>query len=390
MSMGRKAVKRWSGARVRKLNQGELGQLDIARLVEEMLNSSKLRPSTKSNYRCALLWAFRETDIFSANPTLERALQLLADFRQRDQQQPAAPVARSREPGRHIPEADLAPLVQALAPGRQTQEMWRFKTGMWLIAGSASGARPVEWQKAHWLDREKGILRMPNSKLKKHPSWERIPACLVEEATASIERESYYANAMGLVIDPETKEELARLRAWEARKGELAWRDLVIDECSRMDVSDHMDALREYLEKGGDHDFARYFKNCRKAIWEASKRAFPDGRLYSLYDARSTAAANMQAAFDKADAALALGHCSTRARTLPRYADRDKAYSTGARTAPRAAETATQLRLSASVRDAHQADIDQQRAARAAARSAPPPPSDGGDEDDARERDGMC
>jgi hypothetical protein len=250
---------------------------------------------------------------------------------------------------------------------------WAAKTGAWLNAGIATGARPGEWESAFWLDRDLRILRLPNAKLKKQApvSWAHIPQRLLTCADADLmamadadptnvravldaaQRHSVLV-ARNLAFFDEVEaqtdqaneialDSLRRLRAWELRNAGLAWRDIEVPSRWVGAVDTQITHVQEYLAGGGKQTFERLYNGCRTALTAACKRAFPDGRLYSLYDTRSTAAANLQATIGPEVAAMVMGHYMKRKRTIKgHYASADRAFRGANRFAPGLADTQNQ------------------------------------------------
>ncbi len=238
------------------------------------------------------------------------------------------------------------------------------------MAGIATGARPREWATAFWFDRDRRILRLPNIKLKKQPAfdWHYIPKELLSRADADLrtmaaidtevsdvlEASRRQADPMAAttvqfdndearqIADAATFEGLRRQRAWELRNaGGLArYRSRAHSgPCGRHTF----DAFKEYLAGGEERTFDKYYEGCRPALRSACKDAFDDGRIYSLYDARSTAAANAQASFGPERAAEILGHYMARKRTIrDNYAGADRAFRSSGRFAPSLADTQNQ------------------------------------------------
>jgi len=173
LRLARQAMQRWTGHPDCQVHEQDLASINFGRIAEEMLASSRA-PATKSKYVSALLWALRRTGMIPQGSARDHALRVLASFKKSKQRKTF--VARARKSGRHIPETDLSAILTALESGRKTPENWASKTQAWLTSGIASGARPGEWEQAFWLDREQGVLRLPNLKLKTHVpfDWKRI------------------------------------------------------------------------------------------------------------------------------------------------------------------------------------------------------------------------
>ena len=388
VTVATEAGRNWNADPHYEASPEDIAYLAVGQAAEMMLASGIRSDPTKRTYRAALLWACANPDVIRPGPEVDRAVALLHAFR--PTKAPAAISLRKvRVKGRFIPETDLSSLLHALMSGRQTQERWGTKTIAWLNAGIASGARPGEWEDAHWLERDVGILRLPNLKLKKHvpfvKDWLRVPRRLLTEAGASleamaeaegdddamrefrqrrelleedrtpraversVERSAFYERAIAGATDAQTIESLIRLRAWELRNGELAWRDIVVAPGWRGDVQSHMAQIGIYCDQGPEHTFERYYDNCRRSMRVASLLAFPDGRLYSLYDARSTAAANLRAVTSVSEAAQTMGHyAGNNGRILRKnYAGAAYAFGRSGRYAPRMAATENQVNFQA-------------------------------------------
>lgn len=82
---------------------------------------------------------------------------------------------RSRTPGRMIPETHLKKLIQHLSKLRTTGQATGQQAQWFLLAGIASGARPIEWRTAKWVDEPNGVLRIFTAKVKSRNAWDNIP-----------------------------------------------------------------------------------------------------------------------------------------------------------------------------------------------------------------------
>lgn len=347
-----------------------------ADLVREIDTDPTLKSGTKSTYRAAIVWALDQADMEFEPQVRADGIKAVQAFNPRlsrsHEQIPGLIERNSRARGRSIPEADLGPLLNGLLSANLSRLNWAGVTTAWLSAGIATGARPGEWETAYWLDRDSRILRVPNLKLKKHPpySWTHIPARLLTRAESDLmemlaadpanakavldaaqRQKAFIARNMGFFDQVETQTDQAnlealdtlhRLRAWELHNQELAWRDIEVPYRWANVVDTQVTNVREYLAGGGDHTFERMFNGCRTALAAACKRAFPDGRLYSLYDTRSTASANMQATFGADVASMVLGHYMKRRRSIKHYAGQDRAFSRAGKFAPSLAKTQAQ------------------------------------------------
>ncbi|WP_298705853.1 hypothetical protein [uncultured Variovorax sp.] len=347
-----------------------------ADLVREIDTDPTLKSSTKNTYRAVIVWALDQST-FEFDPQVRadgiKAVQAFYPRLSRSREQVPGLVERnSRARGRSIPEADLGPLLNALLSAKSSKMNWARRTTAWLSAGIATGARPGEWETAYWLDRDNRILRVPNLKLKKHPpfSWTHIPARLLTRAETDLmemleadpdnaaavldaaqRQKAFIARNMSFFDQLETQTDVAnlealdtlhRLRAWELHNQELAWRDIEVPYRWANAVDTQVSNVRDFLAEDVENTFERMFNGCRTALAAACKRAFPDGRLYSLYDTRSTASANMQATIGADVASMVLGHYMQRRRSIKHYAGQDRAFRRAGKFAPKLAKTQAQ------------------------------------------------
>src|SRR5438105_775987 len=241
-------------------------------------------------YRAAMLWHLANHK--SEAPEYETAFQVLARTRK-------APGSRAQLPAdrrayarkKAIPEDDLAKLLNVLSSMNRTMN-WGSRTQFWLLAGLASGARPGEWPGASWLDESQETLCVPNTKLKR-----TVPIYKVVDAGQTIhEVEEFHPER--LTPGPES-DDSRRIR------------NVPIDPSDRIYVQLHLASLNDFMSKrqGDPKDaFFRYYDACRKAIREASLRAFKGKKLYSLYVMRSQFAANKKAMTGLKDVAHLMGH----------------------------------------------------------------------------------
>jgi len=348
----------------------------IEDLLVQLRDDTTITAGTKNTYRAAIVWALKQSDLDFSPAVRQQGLELVRQFDPR--KGAAQEVSRNlRVSARAIPEEDLGPLLNSLLGARSTRQAWATKTTPWLNAGIATGARPGEWESAYWFDRDRRILRLPNSKLKKQATftWQHIPERLLNRADADLvsmaeadpdnvsavlsaanRHSELLARNLAFFDQAEARtdssnadaiETLRRLRAWELHNAGLAWRDIEVPMRWVGAVDAHLTNLRQYLssepDRHGPPTFARYYDGCRTALRTACLRAFSDKRLYSLYDTRSTAAANMQATIGAEAAASVMGHYMKRKRTIKaNYAGADRAYRAAGRFAPGVANTQNQ------------------------------------------------
>jgi len=348
----------------------------IADLIAQLRSDTTLTTGTKSTYRASITWALKQPDIEFYQESRERGLELISAYNPREGV--VQDITRNtRVSARAIPKEDLGPLLNSLLSARSSPRNWAAKTTAWLVAGIATGALPGEWRSAYWLDRDRRILRLPNAVLKKQApiTWQHIPERLMNRADADLaamaeadpenvsavisaakRHSDLLARNLAFFDQAEAGtdasnaaaiETLRRLRAWELHNAGLAWRDIEVPFRSCGAIDAHLTNLQQYLSSEADDDgeptFDRFYDGCRHALHRACLRVFDDGRLYSLLDTRSTAAANMQATIGVEAAAVVMGHYMKRKRAIKENdAGADRAFRRAGRFAPGLADTQDQ------------------------------------------------
>lgn len=126
----------------------------------------------------------------------------------------------------------------------------------WLLAGLATGLRPVEWSQAHWRNKEAGELNVITAKRKLDNYG--LPHI------AHLEDEEYMPVRV-VVIDDEA---------------DIPWVDL------------HMKSVQAYLQADEDNVFSRYYDNNRLYLRNVCRSIFPSGENVTLYMLRGQFAAN--------------------------------------------------------------------------------------------------
>lgn len=319
----------------------------IASLGKNSLNTAHMQ-------RSALIWVI-------ANRRMEgwmEAYTKLKAMSQREVKDASVDVQKdtsrnTRAPGRMIPEGDLMVLINTLA----SMDTWGPPGQWFLLAGIASGARPIEWIDAEWIDEDNGVLRIYTAKVKSRNAWLSVPAMTftAEDLEHEVDQLWDQRGARGVEGAPSwyevdfarriatlnlTDDELAELRGAQHKNGVTLFRDVAIEMQYRTHVKLHMKSIKNLLSAATapDHPsaakklsreqvFEKYYYNpVRHCIWRACLKAFPDGRLYSLVDTRSTFSANRKADIGLEGASKELGHASpTTSRDF--YAPASKAWT---------------------------------------------------------------
>jgi integrase len=309
------------------------------------------RPKTANLERAAIIWGIGTMRKPGWADAYTRMVQIRQMSLYGDQSGGEDGFARkTRTPGRMIPEEDMKILMNKLAGmGR-----WGPRTQWFLISGVASGARPVEWPDAEWADQEKTILRLFTAKVKNNNALDKIPPMTLTaiDHDNEVDRMWDARAARGVEGAPSwysvdferriatldlSDQDLEELRASRHKNGVRLFRDVEIEPSHLTFVRVHMESIKRVITEvrndpaitGPKTDAAifskHYFDCARQCILRASKKAFADGRLYSLSDTRSTFSANRKAAVGNQAASKELGHASiTTSRDF--YAPASKAW----------------------------------------------------------------
>ena len=273
-------TKRWSGV------DDDQPLITDQHLIDDLVsNEGQLRYSTLNQRRNALIYTLRGTpsEKLIATLTSKEFTSKLKEVAYSDNSQTPSE-NKHRHTKRIIPEDDYKKLIDVISRMKKPTR----NALIFLQATVATGVRPIEWTNAVWEDRLQGKLRIKNAKQKARnglngKSW--VPNVIFKEGG-----------------DPE-------------------YRIVNVDQQDIEVVDKHVLSVRSYLirnEFGIDLDymtdeikaevFKKYYDRCRLVYNRACKKLFPDGRLYSLYDARNVFAANRRARDGMKAAAAQLGH----------------------------------------------------------------------------------
>lgn len=246
----------------------------------------------------------------------------------------------SREKGRMIPEKDFWKIHYKL----MTMKDWGIRAQHLMLAGLGSGARPIEWVNAKWINEPNGILRLQTAKVKNINAWNNVPPMFFgeEDDENPPEFSRAYINQFRNKIDQldllsEQKEELNKNKFLE---NEVLFRDVYIEEEYRFVITMHMENIRFFFNT---HDpnytiwdmpseikakYYRdvYYNHCRQSVYQACKKLFGTEKRYSPVDTRSTFSANRRAMKGNAAAAIEMGNASGGARIASHYSKKSLAW----------------------------------------------------------------
>lgn len=304
-------------------------------LIQDLLENPKGHKfSTLNSRRNALIYTYKR------NGRIDMLQKLYEpDFMEKLRQAGGMGNVNSRPSGRMIPEKDYWKLHYRLG----TMKEWGIRAQHLMMAGLASGARPIEWVNAKWIDKENGILRLQTAKVKNINAWNNVPPMFFGEIDhegdiLDADLHDMKAKINSLQIPEEQKAELRQKRFLE---NEILFRDVFIEEEYRSVVTYHLDTVQFFFnthdQNYTSHDMpnelkAKYFRDvyynsCRQSIYQACKKLFDDGTCYSPVDTRSTFAANRRAMNGIDSAAIELGNEAGGTRVQRHYARGGKAWA---------------------------------------------------------------
>lgn len=246
-------------------------------LVDFLLSRAHtLRPNTFSSYRSALIyWLNQQTQC----PEVHQAMQALDansprnGFKGVKPGETATLYSTRSQRKRTFKQKDFQKFIEEL--NARSSQCNRRRAAIasslmfWLQAGLATGLRPIEWEKAHWHDKSKGVLFVYTAKAK-------------HDASPILGSDYAY--------DPAQKTRLVN-----------------VDEDSIFCVDQHLLRVRMHMLQG--QPFETYYNNVRTYLWNLNRKVF--GRnMFTLYMMRGQFAANMKGSGLKSDEVGELMGCS--------------------------------------------------------------------------------
>lgn len=311
-------------------------------------NLTQLRANTLQLRKSALLWHIREYKLHGDKEVIHD----LIKWKPFKVPMPSFPLHRkTRAPGRMIPKDDLEILSHQLL---KMGEMG-IRSHHMLMAGVTCGARPIEWVNSAWVS--PNVIRILTAKEKNFNAWNAIPPGTFtdheefygQETTATNEHSNgpsseeidFERRLSETDLDMEKDQELVEdLRKSRIGNSTTLFRDVSITVEDAEWVVLHMAAIKTVMIEVVGPEYADlpkeeleeafrkfYFHPVRNVLWRACKKAFPDGRLYGLADARSTFAANRKRQFGLQQTALDMGHSGSRT-TRGSYASGRQGWAT--------------------------------------------------------------
>ena len=297
----------------------ELRFIDLAQDLIE--NQKQTKVTTQQIRRSALIWKMIELKLDENQ--VRAVLELLDPLTKIKRKKGAVGLKNSRKPGRMIPYPDFVKLEEYLATMRgnlNEPKCWGIILLDFLRAGIASGARPNEWIGADWLNKRERILRLPTIKIKYENAWDRFPTFSLSQT--EIENQKLNSLTKPALLTTESRKKLSiemqiaritrqaaitdlekeNLRKEMQDSNQPLFRNVMIDPEYIDSVQNHLDNLAHFYKSKipdytpdyndkevlSKHFNEVFYKRTRDYLYRACKNIFPDGKIYSLYDTRST------------------------------------------------------------------------------------------------------
>lgn len=271
-----------------------------------------LESSTFSTYRSALIWHLAQ---HRGSRPYEEAWILLQELSETAAGVSTQHVKRRKSIAKTIPENDLHLLVEELTAKsvpRQaggsgpSRTRWSYRACYWLLAGLATGLRPIEWASARWANEEHTLLLVTNAKVKLQG-----PAFM---------REQRSGQSLNAVTDP-VSEDLDEELQEEPVEREIP----VTSSRERFNIETHMRLLEQWLAEG--KTFEQYFQASRRVVWRACRKLWGGRKLYSLYTMRSQYSANTRARVGPVKTAELMGHTRADSPSAAHYGKANQAHA---------------------------------------------------------------
>lgn len=259
-------------------------------MVDDLINRTDLKSSTKNTYRSAFLWFLRSSP--KASSDQQKAIAMLNEM-----VIPKKSLGQER-PRNTIREADLKLLTDELEEQASTS-MWASRLLLWIPAALACGARPSEWTSVDWADSERTHVRITNSKVHlSEPAFKRKPNEKAEAARLSDLTHDF--------DDPES-------RVWPSEEAPEDFRRVRLIAGEDVSVQAHLDSVNFFLGRTlniaqRQHDFKQYHAQCSCALRRACNKIWKGKKQYRLYSFRGQFSADRRALWGTEITAYELGH----------------------------------------------------------------------------------
>jgi integrase len=295
-----RAAHRYSQAK-RTTDWEEPPIIKMVEVVQDLIQREDLTRETKLVARSALVWFIKSGQVGQDRDSID-AVEMLNGL-----QIPRGQKPKTSRP-KAISEQDLGLLLDELYT-RAESSVWAFRSTVWINAGLACGARPIEWLDAEWSDPEQTILRIKNAKIK-----------LLALAFARMKHLT------------EDDPEVEHPKFWETNDKDPCREIPLQRESDRSMVETQLQYIREAApgsmsKEGRRVEFEKYHAACALMVRRACRKLWGNKRTYSLYTLRSQFAANMQASKGADGAAELMGHSSADSPSAAYYGKWNQAHN---------------------------------------------------------------
>lgn len=291
----------------------EPAMVSLTEVVTDYFSRQDQARSTKALYRSAFLWYIRSGHTES-NEDTNNALAILQNMELKEGPPVTTPRAKT------IPQEDLNLLLDAIY-AKAIKSKWAYRTGAWVRAGLACGARPIEWIYTEWVDAERTALRIRTAKVKLS-----APAFLRNQAEDQQNEDT--------IKDPW---QLDSLHYWESGgidpydQGRNRRIVPIDNDADRDAISAHLDLIEELIPRSltnveREVEFHAYYRQCVQILDRACRSIWQRRKVYSLYTMRGQFAANVKAAKGAAVAAELMGHSSADSPSTGHYGKGNQAH----------------------------------------------------------------
>jgi hypothetical protein len=287
-----KAMIAWS-QRKRAIDEESTAFVDELVAAEDMLARQDLSQAAMVSYRSALLWHLDQKKDQSTRDQETR--RILSEYM-------ASRGHTKRKQLQVVPEKDLAKLIDHLrAAAQKEQNGLAAMTITWVLAGLATGLRPIEWRDAAWANPEMTALAVVSAKTK-----------------------------VGIIgyLDNSDIDPLERLAMTPVERREVP----ILDPADAQAVNDMLALVRNRVPdtlspSEREIAFHKLYLAVKQRLATSVAAVFKDRKNITLYAFRRQFSANAKAALGAASTAEAMGHCSPDSPSAGYYGKRNQAHS---------------------------------------------------------------
>lgn len=285
----------------RKLDWENPGAITMSDVARDLADRKDIVQSTKITARAALLWYFKTQHDASSTSDGVQALDILRDI---DQKRGRPVSSRPKK----ISQADLNLLLQEISH-RSRKSVWAARCAVWIQAGLACGARPIEWLNAEWVHSDRTILKITNAKVHiGEPAFMRDKNNKKNDDKDSDEIDEKY----------QSPDRVHRLIPVQSTSDQNA-------------IDNHLSMIEEFLPRSLPQDvrsdmFHQYHQNCRLILDRVSRKIWSGKKQYSFYTMRKQFSANMKASLGSSVTAGLMGHSGVNSLSTSFYGKANQAH----------------------------------------------------------------